>query len=127
MDFKSLHESADQAGRNAVKELQVVPMVVGEETYPFSGVMDNTKPRHFVADGVCGFAWVNIKPGNSKFANWLKKNRIARSDSYYGGVTVWVSDYNQSMQKKDAYARAYAEVIRAAGVVKSCYAMSRLD
>jgi hypothetical protein len=75
---------------------------------------------------VCGFAWVNIKPGNSAFANWLKMKKIARRDEYYGGVTVWVSDYNQSMERKMAYAGAFARTLEAAGL-KRVYAMSRMD
>jgi hypothetical protein len=124
-EMKALYDSAHEAGMNAVSNLQVVPMIVGEETNLFSGKIDYNKPTHFVEDGVCGFAWVNVKPGNSKFANWLKKNELARSDSYYGGVTVWVSAFNQSMQKKEAYARGFAEVLRNAGI--NAYSQSRMD
>jgi hypothetical protein len=124
-EMKALYDSAHQAGMKAVVNLQVVPMIVGEETNLFSGKIDYNKPTYFVEDGVCGFAWVNVKPGNSKFANWLKKNELARSDSYYGGVTVWVSAFNQSMQKKEAYARGFAEVLRNAGI--NAYSQSRMD
>jgi hypothetical protein len=41
---------------------------------------------------------------------------MARKDGYYGGVTVWISEYNQSMARKEAHARAFAAVLSAAGV-----------
>lgn len=124
-EFENLHQKAHQAGLDAVKELTVVPMVVGEETYPFSGKLDTSKPMEYIADGVCGFAWINIKPATSKFARWLKNQKIADTDSYYGGITIWVGDFNQSYQKKMEYARAYAEVLNAAAY--NARAMGRLD
>jgi hypothetical protein len=125
MDVYEIYTKADDAGRKAVEALQVRPMVVTRRDNP----MDDNSPvvqSWYVEDGVCGFAWVNIKPANSKFAKFLLRNGLARKDSYYGGVTVWVSDYNQSMQKKEAYAHAFAKVIRECGIDK-CYASSRMD
>ena len=124
-DFAALYTKADDAGRAAVEKTEVIPMIVGHETSLFSGVIDYTREIYHVADGACGFAWVNIKPGNSKFANWLKKNKLAQADSYYGGVTMWVSEYNQSMQKKQAYASAFAGVLIEAGI--KAYSDSRMD
>lgn len=129
--FRTLYDEARIAGCQAVVDAvnknAVVPMLVGQETSPFSGKMDYSKPVEYISDGVCGFAWINIKSGNCAFANWLKKNNLARRDEYYGGVTVWVSDYNQSMQKKEIYARAFAKVIQGSGLVKSAIAMARMD
>ena len=78
-----------------------------------------------VMDGMCGFAWVNVKPGNSRFAKWLRDNGLARKDGYYGGVTVWVSQFGQSSTRKIAYAGAFAAVLREAGY-NAC-ARGRLD
>jgi hypothetical protein len=78
-----------------------------------------------VTEGVCGFAWVNVKPGNSAFARYLKETNVARKDSYYGGVTVWVSHFNQSYERKMAYARAFAGVLQQHGI--NAHAMGRLD
>ena len=103
------------------------PMVVGQAKGMFSNEIDYSKPTYYEPEGVCGFAWVNVKKGNAPFANWLKKNGYARPDSYYGGVTIWVSDYNQSMQRKEAHARALAEAINDAEVGVSAYMSSRLD
>lgn len=75
--------------------------------------------------GACGFAWVNIKPGNSRFAKWLKANKYARSDDYCGGVTIWISVGGQSIDLKETYAIAMAKVFKDAGF--NAYAASRLD
>lgn len=74
----------------------------------------------------CGFAWVNITPGNCNLANYLKKQGLARK-SYYGGVDVWNPGKNntQSMDVKEAGAAAYADVLRKYGF-KACM-MSRAD
>ena len=56
---------------------------------------------------------------------FLKKNDYARPDSYYGGVSVWVGGYNQSMERKAAHASAMAKVFADAGI--NAYSMSRMD
>jgi hypothetical protein len=99
-DFQALYSRAQAAGRAAV---------------------GNTD----VNWGACGFAWVIIKPGTSRFARWLKEKKLARPDSYYGGVTIWVSDYNQSVHCKSLHAVAMAKVFQDAGI--NAYAMDRLD
>ena len=60
-----------------------------------------------IMDGVCGFAWVSVWPRNCKLANALKK--IGWGSSSYNGVNLWVSGYGQSMEKKAAYGRAFAD------------------
>lgn len=64
----------------------------------------------------CGFAWVNIKPGNSQIANYLKKNKLGRP-SYSGGVDVWNPSNNmtQSMIVKEVGADAFAAVLQKYG------------
>lgn len=125
MDCSSLYAKADAAGRAAVEKLEVVPMVVGQAKGVFGNDIDYSKPTYYVADGPCGFAWVNVKPANSKFAKFLKERLNARNDSYYGGVCLWVRDYNQSLQKKEAYAYAFARVLQEEGL--KAYASSRMD
>lgn len=46
---------------------------------------------------------------------------------YYGGTSVWVGGFNQSMQKKEAYARAFAAVVNEHVAGVSAYASSRMD
>lgn len=124
-DWRAVYDEADKAGKAAAEACKPVAMVVGEETSLFSGKLDTSKPMHYVSDGVCGFAWVNVKPGTSAFAKWLKAKKLARTDDYYGGVCVWVGAYNQSMQRKEAYAYAFARVLNDKGI--KAIARSRMD
>jgi hypothetical protein len=129
--FQELCDRADAAGREAVTNLQVVPMVVGSETGFMSGKIDYSKPTYFVEDGVCGFAWVDVFP-EYKGNTWLGKEerRILKAAGFkekYGSkaYSLSISDFNQSMQKKEAYARAFAKVLCESGI--KCYSCSRLD
>ncbi len=74
----------------------------------------------------CGFAWVNVTPGNSAIARVLKSDFGARK-SYRKGVDVWNpgGSVSQSMSLKEAGAEAFAKVLRDAGF--SAYAESRAD
>ena len=100
-------------------------MVVGTPTTPLGDDIDYSKDTYYVSDGVCGFAWVNIKPARGKFVKFLKDNNIGRKDSYYGGYTIWVSGFGQSLARKESYARAFADVLTTNGI--KAYAMSRMD
>ncbi len=125
MNCMILFSEADKAGKAAVAATKVTPMIVGEAKGLLSNEIDYSKKTYFVEDGVCGFASVNVKPGNSKFAKFLKEMGMARRDSYNGGVSMSVHEYNQSLQKKEAYAYAFAKVLREAGV--NARVESRMD
>ena len=102
--YKEIYDKAFQAGHEAAKRCIPNPMVVEQHESP----LDDSSPvskQWVVPSGVCGFAWVVVKPGTSSFARWLSKNGIARKH-YYGGVSIWISHYNQSMELKEAHARA---------------------
>lgn len=124
-------EKADRAGNEAVETLQVVPMVVGQETELFSGKIDYSKPTYYVEDGVCGFAWVDVYPANKGNTRLGKAERKAlesvgfKKDVYGKKYYKWISAFNQSMQKKEAYASAFAKVLRENGL--KAYSGSRLD
>jgi len=126
MNFEYIYAEARAAGLAAGKAAVPPVMVVQER----ASALDDESPvkkEWTVPEGPCGFAWVNVRPGNSKFANWLKKNGLARSDSYAGGVTIWVSEFGQSMVRKEAYARALAESLRGSLGMDRIYADSRMD
>jgi hypothetical protein len=129
--FRIICNEAHQAGVAAVEQLKVVPMIVGEETSFLSGKLDYSKPTYFVEDGVCGFAWVSVYPANKGNTKLGKEERklletagFTKND-YDRCHQLWISAYNQSMQKKEAYAGAYAKVLRDYGF--RAYSGSRLD
>ena len=122
-DWPSLYSEAHRAGMDAGSSSVPTPMVVQQH----SNVMNDNSPvvqQWNVPDGVCGFAWVVVRPANSPFANWLKKNNLARAH-YRGGVSVWVGEFNQSMTRKEAYAAAFAQVLHKAGL--NAHSDSRMD
>ena len=124
MNCEQLFSQADAAARAAVANMQVQSMTVREHANP----LDDSSPvvrQYHVEDGVCGFAWVKIRPARGKFVNWLKKNKIGKTDSFEGGYMIWISDYNQSMQKKETYACVFSKVLSDNGI--RAYAMSRMD
>lgn len=120
--FKALHEKAHNAGMEAGRNAVPVPMVVVEA----DGLSDRPKPgaqRFYEPEGACGFAWVWFK-GNSAWGRWAVRAGLARSH-YPSGVSIWVGQFNQSVARKEAYAGAYAKVLKEAGI--AAYAGSRLD
>ena len=123
--FAKIWEEALGAGLEAGAKHTPTPMIVVQHADPFRDKSSIVKQYPPVMGGVCGFAWVSVKPGTSSFARWLKAAGLARADSYYGGVTYWVSLYNQSMERKEAHAQAMAEVLRKYGI--KAYAQSRMD
>jgi len=112
-DFCSLHDAAHNAGMRALVAAVPTPMVVSERG----------GQQWFVAEGACGFAWIEFQ-GNTAWGRWAKKAGVA-SKNYPSGLCVWVSEGGQSITRKEAYARAYADVLRNAGI--EAYAGSRLD
>ncbi len=99
-------------------------MVAGEECVPRPMVIQGYAP---ITEGMCGFAQVRVKPGNSAFANWLKKQGHMSPDSYTGGVYHYVGLYGQSWERKRAFARAMSSVLAEAFPKLNIYATDRLD
>ena len=110
---------------SAGNKCKPTPMIVGTPTTPLGDDIDYEKETWYVGDGVCGFAWVNIKPARGKFVTWMKKNNVGRKDNYYGGWTGWVSGFGQSMARKEDYARAFSKVLGDYGI--TAHSMSRMD
>jgi hypothetical protein len=97
-----LHAAYD-AGAAAVTALSVAPMVV-----------TGREGSYYVEGGVCGFARVEVRPRTSAWAKWLKSNGWYSSD-YHKCIYMNVSEYGQSMQRKEAFAQAVAAWLTARG------------
>lgn len=124
-NYQQLFDEAMDAGRKAAAAHTPAPMVVGTPTNPLGSDIDRTKPVYYVSSGVCGFAWVNIRPATSGFAKWLKRTGKVKDTSYYGGYNLWIGDYGQSLELKERHAEAMAHVLQKAGI--KAYPMSRMD
>lgn len=123
---------AERAGRAAAAAKVPVPMVVVERASAFDDSSPVVRRYAPVTGGVCGFAWVNM-PGGTALANAAKRRyadgrwpEVRVGKGYPTGLDVWVSGYGQSMERKAAYAGAYAGVLNAAGFDR-VYATSRMD
>jgi hypothetical protein len=120
--FEAALVKAIEAGMAAGAGNKPRAMVVQEMV----GMTSEVKQSWYESEGACGFAWVNVAPGNSPFANWLKKAGLARK-SYYGGVDIWISDFGQSVDRKEACASAMAKCLQMELGMSSISSMSRLD
>jgi hypothetical protein len=74
----------------------------------------------------CGFAWVKIKPARGAFVKFCKKHGIGDNGSH-GGWEIWSPfSYNgQSMDLKEAGAKAFADVLKSHGI--TAWMQSRAD
>lgn len=123
-DAQQLLNAAHVAGQAAVESAKIQPMIVQERAC----ALDDGSPvvqEWNVPDGPCGFAWVQIKPSRGGIASYMKKNHVGRYSEWERAHVVSISSYGQSMQKKAAYASAYAKVLREAGI--DAYSRSRMD
>ena len=127
--FEKLWSEALAAGTAAGEAVKPQGMLVIQHKNPMD---DSSKVVQSwdVPEGPCGFAWVVVRPGGCSFARWVKANQ-AKLDQhvfkeYYGGMTVYyVHEFGQSIQRKTAFAHAFAEVLNKAGI--KAHSMSRMD
>ena len=117
--------------------MTTVDKVVKQFSSPFYQVYKNARQSADVAEKAffakhgepiypCGFAWVVITDGRSPFVRWLKSCNIGNKN-YGKGWQIWNPNESmtQSVDIKEAGARAFAEALQAQGI--ECYYSSRLD
>lgn len=129
-ELSRIWKEAWKAGDDAGKGASVTPMVVYE-----AGLFDD-KPlpggqSWFVDDGVCGFAWVDIRPASHAgrsdcdLVKWMRSRDIGHYSEYHKSWQYSINEFNQSMQRKEAAARAIADVLTKYGY--RAYDNSRMD
>ena len=129
--LKSLMRKAHEAGMAAGKAAMPPTMIVSKHANPLDDSSRVVK-EWIVPDGPCGFASVTIRPANSRAAKVMaevfdgKFGGRASRNSYSGGMMLWIYEFNQSMVRKEAYAHAFAEVLRNAGIER-VHSESRMD
>lgn len=124
MNYQVILERAHDAGMLAGLAAAPVPMVVYSSVSLFDDAVNESQPVYHVPDGVCGFASVKLPKAVGPFVRFLKERMIGRK-SYGRGYAISVREFGQSLQRKEAYARAYARVLNAHGI--EAYAESRMD
>ena len=107
-------ENALRIGIEAGKNEGVIPMAVHgkDQTY-------------VVLDGVCGFAWIEIRPARGGLVTYLKKSGQGYYSEYNRCYMFPIHAFNQSLTRKEAMAEAMAEHLRKCGY--NVYAGSRMD
>jgi len=120
--FEAAWTKAKEAGYLAGKACVPHPMTVVGCGFPepAGSIVDVVK------DGCCGFAWVMHRPGNDSFSQWARKN-AGWSHKWNGGVQYWIHSFGQSLERKEACARAMAETLEAELPGMKFYAQSRMD
>jgi hypothetical protein len=114
-DIPSIIEEAQRAGNEAFNKVVPQPMVV----------TDGRQQWH-CDDGVCGFAWINLKGvrSNSKIGKAFIAAGFSKN-TYERCLQYWVHSPSQSMTRKEAFAFAFADVLKRKGI--SAYVGSRMD
>ncbi len=120
---EEIYLTVHKAGLKALRAVTPTPMTVVERENPFDETSEIVDAE-YIPEGLCGFTWVVIRPASSKFARWLLKKGLA-SRGEGGGVKIWIGGGGQSVERKKAYAKAFAEVLNANGI--DAFAESRLD
>lgn len=125
--FQNAYNMAMRAALDAADKAVPQPMVVQQH----ENMLNNASPvvKHWVVnDGVCGMSWVKFRPATTPFARWLKKTGRGRTDSYSGGLLVWMSlGGTQSYERHMAAARAFALTIKTLMPDINCFADGRID
>jgi|SRR5215204_5116657 len=122
-EYRAVYERAREAGLEAGRQHTPTPMLVTQHTNP----LDDTSPIETmyppVMGGICGTAYLAVRPGNSGFARFLKREHRAFA-RYYGGVMMSINDYGQSFECAMAHASAMARVINDSGVLGTGFAFT---
>ena len=111
------------------------PMIVGSPSTPLGNDVDPNQKMWYVADGVCGFAWVVLDSGRTGFAQWIMKKGYGSKHYQWGGgykgVSIWpnarygFAETRQSLQLKEQVCGKIAAYLRSEGI--SAYSESRID
>ncbi len=120
-DWQVVYNTAHEAGMLAGKNANPKPIIVQQHSNVLS--RSPAVDEWFIAEGVCGFAWIRFK-GTSTFGKWAKKQKIANR-SYPSGLSIWVGEFGQSLTRKEKYARAFVQVLIDNGV--NAQSGSRMD
>ena len=129
-NYQQIWDEAVKKGYAAVEVAKVVPMVVQEHQNMLNDNSPVVKSWN-VEGGCCGFAWISIRPASKAgrndcpFVKWLRTKGIGRFDDYEKSWSIWVSDFGQSMQRKETYADMVAAVLQENGI--RAYSHSRMD
>ena len=99
-----------------LEEAHLAGLYAGNTALPTQYDVVNEKQEVIdtLTDGLCGFAWITIRPARGPLVAHLKKMDIG-DKGWNGGYEIWVSHFGQSYERKYAYANAFAWTLRQHG------------
>lgn len=128
--ISEIFSEACTAAVKAFHDAKPTPVIFGQAKGLFGNEMV-PGTEELVEDGVCGFAWINIKPARGEFVKFLKSKNIGRK-GVYGGYTISAYDIgipgsSQSMERKEAGCKAFVAVIKKYFPDMRIWVESRMD
>lgn len=129
--FEEIWKEASKAAWEGFQDCKPTPMIVGQARGLFGNeIIPGTE--EVVEDGVCGFAWIQVKPARGPWVSWMKNNDIG-SSGVYGGWTLSPMDFDsrigrsQSMERKTSAMNAALKVLEIYFPDKKMWVESRMD
>lgn len=114
-EFQQVFEAAKAAGVAEFNACKPTPMQVQQHANPLNDNSPVVKTWD-VPDGSCGFAYLQVSPANSQFANWLQKQGLGTHSAYHRAV--WVSPdvgmprFTQSLELRMAWVAGAIRVLQ---------------
>lgn len=122
-DIRAAFMMSHAAGMAAGHAHSPTPMVVQQH----ANMLDDSSPvvqEWHVDGGVCGFAWVNLKPARGLIAEIFKQ--AGAREAYGGGLSLFCHEFGQSMERKEKYCKAFVDTMRERGYTGFTWS-SRMD
>jgi hypothetical protein len=96
--------------RNDLEDAFTVAMLAGNAANPTPMAVYNpaSGATHIVSDGVCGFAYVTIRPRTCKLARFAVDCGW-RSNSWHKRIELSIQEFGQSLARKEAFAEAFTK------------------
>lgn len=111
-DWQTLYDTASRAGKVAAQNIAPVPIFVGDvET--LGSFPSSPQGYDVISEGLCGGAFVCIN-AEQPFANWLYSQKLGMKNK--NEIEVSAQSGGQSVMRAEAYAKAFAAVLRLHGI-----------
>ena len=131
--WQGIYDEARSAGLTAatVKKPQTVAFFESDGLSPetdttLAQAVQQGKQVWVETEGVCGFAWIHFPKWREPFEKWLVASGNGKLEHYpKNHVSIWVSEFNQSYERKVAYAQTFAAALQKHSI--TAYPGDRLD
>lgn len=98
---------AETASKNIVPH----PVRWGSAKTIFDTEIDPDEPSWVEDEGLCGFAWVTIRPARGEFVKYLKSRGIGHKNYTGSGWTINTTTHDQSFERNEAWANSFCATL----------------